>query len=86
MTRLNFIGIAYLSIGLIWSAMVISAWKTFVLWKILVSMNIHANLWPMLFVVTYRDYKKSSYLKPFSFWQFVFFGQLKFHVNDSFDK
>jgi hypothetical protein len=86
MTLVHNIGIAYSSIGLTWWALAISARKKLVIWKILVSMNIHANLWPMLFVVTYRDYKKSSYLKPFSFWQFVFFGQLKFHVNDSFDK
>jgi len=86
MTPIHYIGFAYLSIGLIWSVLAISAWKKLVLWKIVVSMIIHATLWPMLFVVTYRDYKKSSYLKPFSFWQFVFFGQLKFHVNDSFDK
>lgn len=77
MTLIHFIGIAYLSIGLIWAVLAISAWKKLVLWKIVVSIIIHATLWPILFVVTYRDYKKkSSYLKPFSFWQFVFFGRL----------
>jgi lipid-A-disaccharide synthase-like uncharacterized protein len=79
MTLIHVIGFAHLSIGLIWSVLAISAWKKLVLWKILVSMIIHAALWPMLFVVTYRDFKKkSSYLKPFSFWRFVFFGKLKF--------
>jgi hypothetical protein len=87
MTVIHFVAIAYSSIGLIWSALAISAWKKLVLWKIVVSMIIHATLWPMLFVVTYRDYKKkSSYLKPFSFWWFLFFGELKFPVNDSFVK
>jgi hypothetical protein len=79
MTLINYIGFAYLSIGLTWSVLSISAWKKLVLWKIVVSMIIHATLWPILFVVTYRDYKKkSSYLKPFSFWQFLFFGKLNF--------
>jgi len=79
MTLIHVIGFAHLSIGLIWSVLAISAWKKLVLWKILVSMIIHAALWPMLFVVIYRDYKKkSSYLKPFSFWRFLFFGKLKF--------
>jgi hypothetical protein len=79
MTLMHFIGIAYLSIGITWSVLAISAWKKFVFWKIVVSVTIHAALWPILFVVTYRDYKKkSSYLKPFSFWQFVFFGQIRF--------
>ena len=80
MTLIHTTGAAYLSIGLIWSVMAISAWKKLVFWKIVVSVTIHAALWPMLFVVTYRDYKKkSSYLKPFSFWRFVFFGKLKFY-------
>jgi len=79
MTLVHYIGIAYLSIGLRWSVLAISAWNKLVLWKIVVSVIIHATLWPMLLVVTYRDYKKkSSYLKPFSFWQFVIFGKLNF--------
>jgi hypothetical protein len=80
MTLIHFIGFAYLSIGLIWSVMAISAWKKLVLWKIAVSMIIHTTLWPMLFVVTYRDYKKkSSYLKHFKFWKFLIFGKREFY-------
>jgi hypothetical protein len=45
-----------------------------------VSMIIHTTLWPMLFVVTYRDYKKkSSYLKHFKFWKFLIFGKREFY-------